>query len=199
MAVELKIRDIKTGQAQVAEFESVDDAEIWLRERPRFVVVLGPPREGALSPKDEMRLREAMRPLDEEERTAQAVQDERDAAAMRDLMAKEQARMKQEQDARREEMKNADPNRPLTVAFERGKPMRNADPADDRPITDKARAAVLAWVAERDTWVHSRGQYVASANVVVWPGPMPGGDNEDERVQPGGQFGVLAGTPPDLS
>lgn len=199
MAVELKIRDIRTGQAQVAEFESVEDAETWLRERPRFVDVLGPPRHGALSTADEVRLRDAMRPLDEEERAAQVTQDERDAEAMRQVMAKQQERMKQEQEARREEMKNADPNRPLAIAFERGKPMRNADPMDERPITDKARTAVLAWVAERDTWVHSRGQYVASANVVVWPGPMPGGDNEDERVQPGGQFGVLIGTPPDLS
>jgi hypothetical protein len=198
MVVQLKIRDIKTGKAQVAEFESVDDAETWLRERPRFVEVLGPPREGALSPADDARLRLAMRPLDDEERLAQIAQDERDAAAMRKMMEQQQQRMRDEMEARREEARHADPNRPLAIAWERSKGMRNADPVDDRPITNAARTAVLAWVAERDSWVHSRGQYVVSAELAVWPGPIPSG-LESDRVHPGGRFEVLAGTPPDIS
>lgn len=198
MVVQLKIRDIKTGKAQVAEFESVDDAETWLRERPRFVEVLGPPREGALSQADDARLRQAMRPLDDEERLAQIAQDERDAAAMRKMMEQQQQRMRDEMEARREEARHADPNRPLAIAWERSKGMRNADPADDRPITNAARTAVLAWVAERDSWVHSRGQYVVSAELAVWPGPIPSG-RESDRVHPGGRFEVLAGTPPDIS
>ncbi|MCH9681483.1 MAG: hypothetical protein K0V04_08625 [Deltaproteobacteria bacterium] len=198
MAVELKIRDIRTGNAQVAEFENIDDAEAWLRERPPFVEVLGPPRHGAIAAKDEMRLRDAMRPLDEQERAAQTKQDERDAEAMRNILSAQQDRMKQEMEARREAVKDADPNRPLHIAFERGKEMRNADPIDDRPVTEAARKAVLAWVAERDTWVHARGQYVNDAQVVVWPGPIPSG-NEEDRVEQGGQFNVLAGTAPELN
>lgn len=198
MAIQLKIRDIRTGAAQVAEFESVADAETWLRERPRFVEVLGPARHGAIPSGDEMRLREAMRPLDEEERQAQAQQDLRSAEAIRKAMANEQQRMRQEMEARREASRDADPNRPLVVSWERGKGMRNADPADDREVTELACKAVLAWVAERDTWVHPRGQYLVNAQVVVWPGPLPAGTSEEERVQPGGQFNVLAGTAPEL-
>jgi len=198
MAIELKIRDIRTGVAQVAEFESVGDAATWLRERPPFVEVLGPPRQGAIAADDEARLRDAMRPLDDEERAAQGAQDERDAAAMRQVLEAQQERTKQEMETRREAVANADPDRPIAVAFERGKGMHNADSIDERPITDVARTAVLAWVAERDSWVHSRGQYVVSAQLAVWPGPIPGG-NEDERVQVGGRFEVLSGSPPDKS
>lgn len=199
MAIQLKIRDVRTGEAQVAEFESVGDAETWLRERPRFVEVLGPSRHGAIPPGDEIRLRDAMRPLDEEERQAQAQQDLRNAEAIRKAMSGQQEHMRREMEARREANRNADPNRPMVVSWERGKGMRNSDPSDDRVVTEAARTAVLAWVAERDTWVHSRGQYVATAQVVVWPGPIPAGTSEDERVQAGGQFTVLAGTPPELN
>jgi hypothetical protein len=198
MAIQLKIRDIRTGDAQVAEFEGVGDAETWLRARPRFVEVLGPASHGAIAAGDELRLREAMRPLDDEERVAQAKQDERNAEAIRKAMASEQERMRKEMESRRVANRDADPNRAMVVSFERGKDMRNADPGDDREVTAVVRKAVLAWVAERDTWVHARGQYVVNAQVVVWPGPVPGG-NEDDRVQAGGQFNVLAGTAPELS
>jgi hypothetical protein len=199
MAIQLKIRDIRTGDAQVAEFEGVDDAEAWLRKRPRFVEVLGPPRQGAIAPGDELRLREAMRPLDAGELAAQVEQDERNDAAMRKAIDAEQERMRKEVDARREANRSADPDRLMVVSFERGKGMHNADPADDREVTAVAKTAVLAWVAERDSWVHSRGQYVINAQVAVWPGPLPTGTSEDERVQVGGQFNVLAGTPPELN
>jgi hypothetical protein len=199
MTIELKIRDIRTGDAQVAHFEGVEDAEAWLRERPRFVEVLGPPRHGSIAAADELRLRSAMRPLDAEERLAQAQQDERNAEAIRKALAGEQERMRKEMEARREQNRSADPHRPMVIAWERGKGLANADPADDRTPTPEVHAAVDAWVAERDTWVHPRGQYVVSAQVVVWPGPLPKGTSEDERVQPGGRFDVLAGTPPELN
>ena len=92
MAVQLKIRDIRTGQAQIAEFEGVDDTLSWLSTRPRFIEVLGPPQRSTFSPEDEQRMRAAMRPLDDEEKAAQAEQDQRDAAAMKAMVAKEQAR-----------------------------------------------------------------------------------------------------------
>lgn len=199
MAIELKIRDIRTGDARVAEFEDVAEAEAWLRERPRFTEVLGPPRHGMIAAADEQRLREAMRPLDAEEHLAQAQQDERNAEAIRKALAGEQDRMRKEIEARREANKDADPNRPMVIAWERGKAAYNADPADDRPPTQAVHDAVKAWVVERDSWVHSRGQYVVSAQVVVWPGPLPKGTSEEERVQMGGKFEVLYGTPPELN
>jgi hypothetical protein len=198
MPVQLKIRDIRTGKAQVAEFESIGDAETWLRERPPFVEVMGPPSQGAIAPDDEIRLRDAIRPLDDEEKAAQTQQDERDAAAMRDMLAKEQDRMKQQMQTQREAMRNADPDRLMPIAWERGKGCHNADPADDRPVTEAVKHAVQAWVKERDGWVHARGQYLVDAMVTAWPGPIPSG-NEDERVQAGGKFNVLAGTPPELN
>jgi hypothetical protein len=199
MTIALKIRDIRTGDARVAEFESVDDAEAWLRERPRFIEVLGPPRPGSIPADDEQRLRSAMRPLDAEEHRAQAQQDERNAEAIRKALAGEEERMRKEFEARRVQNRSADPDRPMVIAWERGKGLANADPADDRTPTAKVYEAVKAWVAERDSWVHPRGQYVFSAQVVVWPGPLPAGTGEDERVQPGGRFDVLSGTPPELN
>jgi len=199
MTIELKVRDIRTGEARVAEFASVDDAEAWLRERPRFTEVLGPPRPGTIAAADEIRLRQSIRPLDAEERLAQAQQDERSAEAIRKALAGEQERMRKELEARREANRSADPDRPMAVSWERGQGIANADPADDRTPTDAVHRAVAAWVAERDTWVHPRGQYLVSAQVVVWPGPLPQGTTEDERVQPGGRFEVLYGTPPELN
>lgn len=199
MAIKLKIRDIRTGEGKVAEFETAAEAEAWLRERPRFMDVLGPSHPGAIPSADEARLRQALRPLDAEEQAAQAQQEERDAAAIREVLAGEQEKMRKDIEARREANRDADPNRPMAVAWERGGSFENADPADDRVPNEVMRKAVVAWVAERDTWVHSRGQYVVSAQVVVWPGELPKGTSEDERVQMGGKFEVLYGTPPELN
>ena len=194
MAVQLKIRDLQTGKAQIAEFERVDDAVTWLAERPRFVEVLGPPQRSSIAAADEQRMRAAMRPLDDEERAAVAAQDRRDAEALRDAMAREQARAQEQIEAFRERQRDADPNRQIHVVWERGKGCRNGDPADPREVNEVVRAAVEAWVAERDSWVHRRGQYLVDAQLLVWPGPVPGGD-EGDRIEPGGQFNVLFGDP----
>jgi hypothetical protein len=199
LAIKLKIRDIRTGAGKVAEFESVDECEAWLRARPQFVDVLGPSHPGAIPSADEARLRQALRPFDAEEQAAQAQQDERDAEAIREVLAGEQEKMRKEIEARREANRDADPNRPMAVSWERGGSFENSDPADDREPNEVMRKAVQAWVAERDTWVHPRGQYVVSASVVVWPGELPKGVGEDERVQMGGKFEVLYGTPPELN
>ncbi len=199
MAIELKVRDMHTGNARVTAFETVDEAEAWLRARPAFTEVLGPSRPGAIAPADEQRLRAAMRPLDDEERKAEAEQDARNAEVIRKALAGEEERMRKEIEARREQNRTADPNRPMMVSWERGKGLYNSDPADDRKPTQAIHDALKAWVAERDTWVHPRGQYIISAQVVVWPGPLPPGTDEDERVQMGGKFEVLYGTPPELN
>lgn len=192
MAVQLKIRRLETGETLIAEFESLADAETWLRERPPNVDVLG---TVGLDRDTGERLREATRPLDAGERARVAKLDAAAEAAARAALQREQEAAQAALAARFEEAKNADPGRLMHVAFERGVGCTNADPADPRPLPDVVVAAVQAWVAVRDEWVHPRGQYVATANLQVWPGSVPGGD-EDGRIEPGGQFTALFGDPP---
>lgn len=194
MAVQLKIRDLQTGNAQIAEFESVDDAVTWLGNRPRFVEVLGPPQRSSIAPADEQRMRAAMRRLDVDELAAVAAQDRRDSEALRAAMAREQARAEEQIEALRERYRDADPNRQMHVVWERGQGCRNADPADPREVNEVVRTAVEAWVAERNSWVHRRGQYLVDAQLLVWPGPVPSGDEAD-RIEQGGHFNVLFGDP----
>jgi hypothetical protein len=196
MPVQLKIRDIRTGKAQIAEWQGLDDCITWLTDRPPFIEVLGPPQREMIAAADEQRMRAAMRPLDDAERAAQIGQDQRDAEAVRAAVAGHQARAEAQIASLRERNALADPDRPLEVVWERGPGCRNADPADPREVTEPARLAVEAWVSERETWVHPRGQYLVDAHVVVWPGPIPGGDEAD-RIEPGGQFNALFGSPDD--
>lgn len=196
MPVELKIRDIRTGEAQIAQWERLDECVAWLADRPRFIEVLGPPERDAIPAADEQAMRAAVRPLDDEERAAQIIQDQRDAEVVRAALADHQARAEAQIAALRERNALADPERPLEVIWERGHGCRNADPADPREPTAPIRAAVEAWVRERETWVHPRGQYLVDARVVAWPGPIPGGDEAD-RIEPGGQFNTLSGSPDD--
>ncbi len=199
MPIQLKIRDMRTGDAKVAEFENVDDAETWLRERPQFVEVMGPAREGALSPGDDKRLRAALRPMDDGEKKAVADLDQLAMKKMREMMAKDAKEGEKRLAAQREANRNADPDRLMNIVWERGQGCRNADPADERPVTELIEKAVAAWVAERNTWVHSRNKYLIDANIQVWPGPIPNGGTEDERVERGGQFNTAFGTPPELN
>ncbi|NVB38425.1 hypothetical protein G6O69_11335 [Pseudenhygromyxa sp. WMMC2535] len=192
MTVQLKIRRLKTGETMIAEFTSFADAETWLRERPKFVDVLG--SVSTLGEDQDMRLRRAMRPLDEDERELVASQDAAAQAAVQQALQREQERARKAMEERAEALSTADPNRPMHIAWDRETGMALGDPADPREIPAVVREAVLAWVAERDTWVHPRNCYVATANLMVWPGPLPKG--EDERVQQGGQFTTLSGDPP---
>jgi hypothetical protein len=192
MPVELKIRDIRTGEAQVAELPDFDQAEAWLRERPQFIQILGPASEGRMTRGEEARLKEAMRPFDAEELEVMKEQDRRDAEAMAKIMAREQEAAQKRIEAQREANRTADPNRPMQITWEKDKGCRNSDGTDERPVTELAAKAVEDWVAERNEWVHSRRQYLVNAQVVVYPGPLPEG--VEERVQPGGQFNVLAGS-----
>lgn len=194
MAVELQIRELRIGDTKVAAFETVADAEAWLRQRPRFEEVLGPTRDSSISAEDDRRLRDAMRPLDELELAAKANLEQAELEAVEQAKALEQGLAEQNEQARREALRDADPDRPMAIAWERGQGVRHADPADERPIPDVVVKAVEAWVAERNEWIHPRRQYVATAEVVVWPGPVPEGE---ERIQPGGQFEPMFGTPPD--
>ncbi len=84
-------------------------------------------------------------------------------------------------------MASADPNRPMSIRWHFDEGYSIADPFDQREITDVAKRAVEAWIAERNTWVTDRGQMVVEATLTVYPGPVPSG-MEMDRIQRGGQF-----------
>jgi hypothetical protein len=170
--ITLKLQDLHSGDTSLREFEDEAATIAFLSERPRFTDVLGVVFEG-LSREQNQRLRDAMRPLDDEEREAEA---KLTVAARK---AKEEAsalrRMEEEaaQAAHRNALKNADPNRLMDVRFHYATGLALIDPADTREITAEARAACEAWIAERNEWVESRGQVVGEAKLQVWPGPLP--------------------------
>lgn len=187
--ITLKLKDLKQGETSFREFEGEEETIAFLRERPRFTDVMGVAFEGLTSEQNE-RLKAALRPLDEEERAAEAKLAEASAKAAAVAQA---ARRKEEEAARaahRESLKGADPNRPMAVRYRYDTGLDLVDADDPREITSEAREAVLAWVAERNEWVESRGQIVGEAKVTVWPGPLPkpGAD----RVQMGAFVPVTA-------
>jgi|HubBroStandDraft_6_1064221.scaffolds.fasta_scaffold176490_3 hypothetical protein len=189
----LKLRDLLKGATSVREFDDEAAALAYLRERPKFTDVLGVVFEG-LTPEQNARLKAAVRPLDDEERTAE----HKLAEAADQLAEVARAKRQKEEDAaraaHREAMKNADPNRPIEVRYNYDSGLAMVDPEDTRSITDEARAAALAWVAERNEWVESRNQVVGEAKMSIWPGPLPkpGAD----RVQNGSFIPVTAAPKP---
>jgi hypothetical protein len=184
----LKLRDLLKGGTTFREFDGEEAALAYLRERPRFMDVLGVVFEG-LTPEQNARLKGAMRPLDDEEHAAAHRLEE---AAARAAEAAQAKRRKEDaaRAAHREAMKNADPNRPIEVRYNYDTGVSKVDPEDPRELTEEACAAVLAWVAERNEWVESRNQVVGEAKLTVWPGPLPkpGAD----RVQSGSFIPVTA-------
>ncbi len=188
--IALRLRKLHDGSLLVGEFDSPEDARQWLRERPRFVQVVG-----VASSIDEAlaaELRTCMRDLDDDERALAHALDEARLAALREQIAAEEARVQAAHAAAKAANVDADPNRPMVVAWDIDHGFANGDPDDPREPTERACKAVTAWVAERNEWVHGRTQHVVRALVTVWPGPIPGGD-EDERCHPGGQFEVAPG------
>ncbi len=182
----LRLRDLDTGELLVGEFDHLDAAKQWLRERPENIEVLGVATSD-LAEGDDLALRAAMRPLSPEEKLKARAHDEARMAAIQEQIQREQARFQAAVEAERAAMKDADPNRPMVVSWDEHDGLSLADPSDSRTIADVVRTAVAAWVAERNEWVHGRRQHVARATITVWPGPIPGGD-ESERCHGGGQF-----------
>jgi hypothetical protein len=175
--ITLKLRDLNSGNTSFRELADEDATIAFLRERPRFTDVLGVVFEG-LTPEQNNRLKAAMRPLDDEERAAEERLEE---AAARAAEAAQAQRRKEEEAARaahREAMKSADPNRPMDVRYRYDGSITPVDPEETRALCDEARAAVLAWVAERNEWVADRNQCVGEAKLTVWPValPKPGAD-----------------------
>jgi len=182
MTLVLKIRNLETGESGIVSVEAEEDLHTWLRERPRFVSIIGlvtkVPEEVST------RLRASMRPLDAEER---ALIEKAEAEAMETARARaDEERKRAEANAaeRRKEALTADPKRPMKVRWTYDGGLEHADKEDPRPITPEAQAAVLAWIAERNDWVKDRGQMVGDATVTVWPGELPA-SAQGERVQQG--------------
>jgi hypothetical protein len=182
--LELQIRHMHTGKTEIAELPSLDDALAWLAERPQFVQVT---KVRTRVPESvETRLREAMRPLDAAEKALQRQQDEAAEAARR----AELERMQAEAEAETASAGGA-ADREMELRFTRGEGLVLADPSDTREITEAARRAALAWLRERESWVHPRRQHVAAATLRVWPASVPSG-NESDRVLDG-DFAAMPG------
>jgi hypothetical protein len=181
MKIMLKLQALETGETSFREFEDEEATIAFLRERPRFTDVLGVVFEG-LSREQNDRLKAAMRPLDAEELAAEAkLEEAREKEAEERRVAREkedeQARL-----ARRESLKTLDPNRPMDVRYHYSGSIAPVDPDDTRELTAEVREAILAWVAERNEWVESRGQIVGEAKLTVLPGALKKGA---DRVQHG--------------
>jgi hypothetical protein len=193
--ITLKLQDLTKGELSFKEFDDEATTLAFLKERPPMVDVLGVVFEG-LSPEQNNRLKAAKRPLDAGELAAESrlhAAAERAAEAARALRDKETEAARA---AHREALKTADPNRPMEVRYLYNAPLALTDGMDPRPITDEAREAVLAWVAERNEWVEGRGQIVGEAKVTVWPGPIA--KKGADRVQ-GGSFIPVTAPPKPAS
>ncbi len=173
--VMLRLRDLNTGDGFTKEFDDIEATIPWLKDRPRFTEVLGVVFEG-LTREENDRMKAAMRGLDDDERVSMGRLD----AAERELKQKRADERRKEaeasENAQREAASKADPKRPMEVEYRFDKPdLTKVDRFDDRPITDEAKQAIAAWVAERMEWVADRGQTIGQAKVTVYPGEVPAG------------------------
>jgi hypothetical protein len=183
VAIKLRIRNLQTRENGVVAFETEPEAALWLKDRPRLVEVLGVAGQTAIPMDLQERLRAILRPLDEDERLA-ARQLELEIEK-EDLERQTEARKREIEAAQKhaEAMRTGDPDRLMEIHWRFDTGMNPTDPVDPRVITDAAREAVLAWIAERNEWVAGRGQCVGECTLKVWPGKMPAG--AEERVKEG--------------
>ena len=186
MAIELKVRNVKSGETLVAELDSFEDAITWLGSRPEFMEVLGVLSKD-LSDEEHEALKGAMRPYTEEEQQFFEDSERARDEEIRQRLAEENRIAQQRMKEHAEAMIKADPGRPMKLKWHFEEGLSKLDPYDPREITDAARKAVDAWVAERHSWIEGRDQKVVEATVSVYPAEVPTGDEAD-RVQRGGQF-----------
>jgi hypothetical protein len=182
MKLDLYTRNLQTGEREQKVFESEDAAFEFLKNRPKYWEVLGVASHD-VPPELNRALRDAMRPLDAEEQVLEKQLEAAIAQADREREEKRRKEAADQAEKHRQEMETADPNRPMMVRYRFNEDLRLSDPTDPRAITDEARAAVMAWVEERASWVKDRGQIVGEATVTVHPGPLP--DGVSDRVVTG--------------
>jgi len=181
--IKLRIRNLQTRETGVAAFETDAEAFLWLKARPPMVEVIGMAGQTSIATEVQDRLKSAMRPLDDAERIAER---EVELALEKEEQEREKVARIHEAESQAkhlETLRTADPERIMDIRWRFNTDMALTDPLDARPITEDARAAVLAWIAERNEWVAGRGQTVGECTVKVWPGKMPA--KETERVKEG--------------
>ncbi len=181
---DLRLRNLESGEYLIASFEREEDVADWLIHRPAMMEVLGlkTDQEG---PEVHDRLRPLVRPADAAEKARILVLDAQDALARAQQIEEESRREQEEARAHLEAMRTADPNRILRVRWSKTAGYAHMDPVDPREINADVRAAIEAWVAERNEWVHSRGLEVVEATVEAWPGALKPGQ---DRILGGGHF-----------
>lgn len=190
MGLDLKVRNLQTGEQGTLTFDTVGAAKDWLTERPEFTEVLGVGFGVTKEVSDE--LKACMRPLAGKERERLQELDAIAAEEVRKQVEAKRAEALAAAEKHRADMATADPNRLMEIRYCVDEPMALVDGTDPREITAEAREAVLEWVKERNTWVESRGQVIGIAKVQVWPGPLPAG--QEERVAEGNFVPILAPT-----
>ncbi len=184
--IEMKVRRMKTGETLVAQLESFEDAATWLGERPEFTEVLGVLSQD-LTSEQHQELKAALRPYSADEQRMIDDADREAAIAIKARLERDATEAKETKRAHAEAQLKADPRRPMSVRWELEGGLSVSDSYDPREVNDVMRAAVDAWIAERNTWVVDRGLRVVEATLTVYPGPVPSGDEAD-RIVPGGQF-----------
>jgi hypothetical protein len=184
--ITLNLRDLKTGQRMLAEFETFDSCAEWLEQRPQFIDVLGPVDEH-LDPEGEAQLKKALRPYDTEETALLEAAKKKREFELQQVMAADGETLEQRRAELEASVANRGPNDAMQVLWLRGGTLTNTEPLDKRSIPEDVKHAVEDWVKERDSWIHRRGQRVSEAVLTVWPGDVPNGES---RVHSGGQFEV---------
>ena len=179
--VMLRLRELDSGNHATNECASVEDACAWLTKRPDGIEVLGVVFEG-LTREENDRMKASMRPFSAEEAARVKVLDEREAAAKAERAEARRKELEAEDARMRSAAGGGSPDRPMEVRFRFDSPeLGLTDALDDRPISEDAKVAVMAWVDERQEWVASRGQVIGEAKVTVYPNAVPAG--KDRVVQ----------------
>jgi hypothetical protein len=193
--LDLRVRDLNSGVSSLVSFDSEEAATAWLVARPKFIEVLGVATLG-LDNDANNRLKASLRPLDPEEKLLERRLEAAIDAVTREREEEKNRREREASEAHRVALRSADPNRMMEVHWTFNADMTLVDLADERKIPDEAREAVVAWVRERDEWVKDRNQVVGDAKVMVWPGPVPAGE---ERVKRGTFIPVTAAAPKEAT
>jgi hypothetical protein len=199
VTIELRIKRLDTGESLIAAFESLEDAKTWIAQRPKFMEVLGVVDPKAVGEEAFAELRDAARPLDDEERAKRFELQEGELEESRAHDVKESERWLSGQAAAAPEsdpdpdpasLPPAEPDALMLVRWRKGRPLANV--GDNRPVPDRVRTVVDVWIAERNKWLHPQRRHVGEAELEVWPEDVPSGDEAD-RIEDGASYSQLPG------